>query len=193
VCLSPVPLAAVIAARSVVYLLTAGMEGVVAAVVLVFFVGPLRVGAGLLAVFCVSLLGAYGMGFLFAGLALVFKRTSSLTNLVFSLMIFFTGAFGGLERLGWAFTATRFLFPLTWGISIMRAMLAGNISLPALWRSGASVSLFLHSATYLAVGLGILAWGYHTARRKGTLDWHWSSPVLRSSGSRLCCSSSSSM
>ena len=152
-----------------VYLLTAGMEGVVAAVVLVFFVGPLRVGAGLLAVFCVSLLGAYGMGFLFAGLALVFKRTSSLTNLVFSLMIFFTGAFVGLERLGWLFTATRFLFPLTWGISLMRAMLAGDVSLPVLWRSGALVGLSAHSVAYLAVGLGVFAWGCRATRRKGTL------------------------
>jgi len=100
VCLSPVPLAAVVAARSVAYLLTAGAEGIVAAVVLVFFADPLRVGTGLLAVFCVSLVGTYGMGFLLAGLALVFKRTSSLTNLVFSLMIFFTGAYVGLERLG---------------------------------------------------------------------------------------------
>lgn len=192
-CLSPVPLAAVVAARSVAYLLTASAEGVLAAVVLVFFTGPLRVGAGLLAVLLVSLVGAYGMGFLFAGLALVFKRTSSLTNLVFSLMIFFTGAFVGLERLGWAFTATRFLFPLTWGISLMRAMLVENVTFLALWRSGALIGPSVHSVAYLAVGLGVFAWGYHTARRKGTLDWHWSSPVLRSSGSRLCCSSCSSM
>ena len=169
VCLSPVPLAAVVAARSVAYLLTAGAEGIVAAVVLVFFVGPLRVGAGLLAVFLVSLVGAYGMGFLFAGLALVFKRTSSLTNLVFSLMIFFTGAFVGLERLGWAFTATRFLFPLTWGISLMRAMLAGNVTFPVLWKNGALVGLSLHSTVYLAVGLGVFARGYRAARQKGTL------------------------
>jgi len=169
VCLSPVPLAAVVAARSVAYLLTAGAEGVVAAVVLVFFAGPLPFGAGLLAVFCMSLVGAYGLGFLFAGLAMVFKRASSLTNLVFSLMIFFTGAFVGLERLGWAFTATRFLFPLTWGISLMRAMLAGDTSLLSLWRSEALIGLSLHSAVYLAAGLGVFAWGYHTARRKGTL------------------------
>ena len=125
--------------------------------------------ARLLAVFLVGLVGAYGMDFLFAGLALVFKPTSSLTNLVFSLMIFFTGAFVGLERLGWLFTATRFLFPLTWGISLMRAMLVGDVSFLALWRSGAFVGLSAHSVAYLAAGLGVFAWGYRTARRKGTI------------------------
>ena len=132
VCLSPTPLAVVITARSVAYLLTAGTEGIVAAIVLAFVVGPLPVGAGLLVLFFVSLVGAYGLGFLFAGLATVFKRTSSLTNLVFSLMTFFTGAFVGLEKLGWVFTATRFLFPLTWGISLMRVTLVGDITLSSL-------------------------------------------------------------
>ena len=155
VCLSPVPLAAVVAARSVAYLLTTGAEGIVAAVVLVLFAGPLRVDAGLPAVFLVSLVGACGMGFPLAGLALVFKRTSPLTNLVFSLMIFFTGGFVGLERLGWMFTATRFLFPLTWGISLMRAMLAENATFLTLWRSGALLGLAVYSVAYLAAGLGI--------------------------------------
>jgi ABC-2 type transport system permease protein len=132
-------------------------------------VGPLPVGAGLLVVFGVSLVGAYGLGFLFAGLALVFKRTTSLTNLVFSLMIFFTGAFVGLESLGWVFTATRFAFPLTWGISLMRAMLSGDVNLHSLWRGGELVGMCLHSAAYLAVGLVAFAWGYRTARRNGTL------------------------
>ena len=141
-------------------------------IALAFVVGPLPVGAGLLLVFFVSLLGAYGLGFLFAGLALVFKRTSSLTNLVFSLMIFFTGAFVGLEKLGWVFMPTRFLFLLTWGISLMRAVLAGDVTLLSLWSSGELVGLCLHSASYLAVCLGVFAWGYRTARRNGTLAHH---------------------
>ena len=169
VCLSPTPLAVVITARSVAYLLTAGTEGIVAAIVLAFVVGPLPVGAGLLVLFFVSLVGAYGLGFLFAGLSTVFKRTSSLTNLVFSLMIFFTGAFVGLEKLGWVFTATRFLFPVTWGISLMRAVLADNATFLSLWSSGELVGLSLHSTAYLVLGLGVFAWGYRTARRKGTL------------------------
>ena len=169
VCLSPTPLAVVAAARSVAYLLTAGAEGIVAAVVLAFVVGPLPVDAGLLVLFFMSLLGAYGLGFLFAGLAMVFKRASSLTNLVFSLMIFFTGAFVGLEKLGWVFTATRFLFPVTWGISLMRAVLAGDVTFLSLWSNRELLGLSLHSAGYLALGLVVFAWGYRTARRKGTL------------------------
>jgi hypothetical protein len=43
------------------------------------------------------------LGFLFAGVALVFKRTDALVGLVFSLMIFLTGALVGLESLGWIY------------------------------------------------------------------------------------------
>ncbi len=67
------------------------------------------------------------------------------------------------------FTVTRFLFPVIWGISLMRAVLAGDTTLLSLWSSGELVGLLLHSATYLVVGLVVFAWGYRTARGKGTL------------------------
>ena len=53
--------------------------------------------------------------------------------------------------------------------ALMRAMLAGNVTFPALWKNGALVGLSLHSAVYLAAGLGVFAWGYRTTRRKGIL------------------------
>jgi len=125
--------------------------------------------AGLIVLFFVSLIGAYGMGFFFAGLTMVYKRTSALTGLTFSLMIFLTGAFVGLEKLGWMFTVSRFLFPLTWGISLMRQTVTGDVSLASLWDSGELVSLCLHSVIYLAMGLAVFNWGYRAARRNGTL------------------------
>ena len=171
ICLIPVPLSVVFAARNIASLLVAGARGIVAAIVLSFIVGALpgANGVSLIFVFFVSLVGAYGMGYLFAGLTMVFKRTSALTNLVFSLMIFLTGAFVGLEKLGWVFTVTRFLFPLTWGISLMRATMTGDITVSSFWRSGELVGFCLHSAVYLTLGLVVFAWGYRTARQKGTL------------------------
>ena len=63
------------------------------------FVAPLPSGQALIVLFLISLVEAYGLGFLFAGVALVFMRTEALGGLVFSLMIFLTGALVGLERL----------------------------------------------------------------------------------------------
>ena len=123
----------------------------------------------LLALFLVSLVGAYGMGFLFAGVALVTKRTEALANLVFSLMIFLTGSLVGLESLGGVYDVLRLAFPLTWGISLMRSVLAGEQTLGSPAQRGELVGLAAHALAYLAVGLVVFAWGQRVARRKGTM------------------------
>ena len=101
------------------------IRGLISALILFFIVAPPAAVPSLLALFLVSLVGAYGLGFIFAGLALVFKRVQALTELVFSLMIFFTGALVGLERLGIWYQAFKLAFPLTWGISLMRSVVQG--------------------------------------------------------------------
>jgi hypothetical protein len=72
-------------------------------VLLVFFAAPLHSGPTLIVLFLISLIGAYGLGFLFAGIALVFKRIQAMVGLVFSLMIFLTGSLVSLESLGWIY------------------------------------------------------------------------------------------
>ena len=54
-------------------------------------------------------------------------------------------------------------------IPLMRATLASKVTLPSLWNSEELTGLFSHSAAHLAVGLLVFAWGYRTARQKGTL------------------------
>lgn len=172
VSLLPLPLMAILVLRSLAYFLGAGVRGVIAAAVLLFFIPSLSGGGGLALalLFLISLLGAFGLGFLIAGAALVYKRTRSLANLVFSLMIFLTGSLVGLESLGRLFDVLRFLLPLTWGISLMRAVLAGEQTLRSLYQAGALFGLAAHSVVYLAVGLMVFHWGHRSARLKGTLS-----------------------
>jgi ABC-2 type transport system permease protein len=169
VCLAPIPLAGILTLRSLAYFLGVGAKGIVAVVLLAFFVAPLSGGPALVLLFLISLIGAYGLGFLFAGVALVFKRTQALVGLVFSLMIFLTGALVGLESLGWIYQVLRLALPLTWGISLMRAVLSNGGNISTLIQNGEFVGLILHSMTYLAVGLVVFAIGYRNARVKGTL------------------------
>ena len=138
-------------------------------VLLALFVAPLPAGPTLVVLFLISLVGAYGLGFLFAGVALVFKRTEALVGLVFSLMIFLTGALVGLESLGWIYQVFRFALPLTWGISLMRETLTEGESIMSLVRNGRLIGLSLHSVAYLAIGLTVFAIGFWSARTKGTL------------------------
>ena len=103
VCLTPVPLAGVLVLRSLAFFLGVGAKGLLAVALLAIFVSPLPSGPALIVLFLISLIGAFGLGFLFAGVALVFKRIESLVGLVFSLMIFLTGALVGVESLGLAY------------------------------------------------------------------------------------------
>lgn len=169
-CITPISLWKLLFIRSLVFFFGAGAKGLLMAVVLFFFVSPQPFNPALLLLFFTCLLGAYGMGFLFAGLALVLKQVSSLTGLVFSLMIFTTGAFVGLEKLGWVESVFRIIFPLTWGISLMRSLLTNRASLLSLSQSGSLIGIILHSIVYLAVGLGVFWWGYRKARSKGSLS-----------------------
>jgi len=168
-CLLPVPLAFILGVRSVAYFLGIGLRGILAAIVLIFFIAPLPFAPALGVLFFLSLAGAYGLGYLFAGLALIFKRVGAMTSLVFSLLILLTGAFVGLESLGWIFDILRLAFPLTWGISLMRQVVGGNVTLTSLLQNGELVGLILHSTIYLILGLAVFTWGYHSARSKGTL------------------------
>ena len=169
VCLAPISLAGILTLRSLAYFLGVGAKGILAAVLLALFVAPLPAGPTLVVLFLISLVGAYGLGFLFAGVALVFKRTEALVGLVFSLMIFLTGALVGLESLGWIYQVFKFALPLTWGISLMRETLTEGENLISLWQSGQLAGLSLHSVAYLIVGLAVFAIGYRRARAKGTL------------------------
>lgn len=169
VCLAPLSLASILTVRSLAYFVGVGARGLLAVALGAIFFTPLQSGPALIVLFLISLVGAYGLGFLFAGLALVFKRTEALVGLVFSLMIFLTGALVGLENLGWVYQVLRLALPLTWGISLMRAVLTEGGNLPWLIQSGELIGLSLHSMLYLLVGLLIFALGYAQARRKGTL------------------------
>ena len=171
VALSPVPLVYVFLARSIACFFATGALGLISAVLLMLLVvGTVPAGnsvtIGLL--FVISAIGAYGLGFGMAGAALVFKQVSSVAGVVFSLMIFLTGSLVGLEEVPVLFEVTRIIFPLTWGISLMRDALSGT-SLEHLMRSGQLIMLIVHSVAYLLLGLLLFSRGYRKARIDGSI------------------------
>ena len=75
----------------------------------------------------------------------------------------------GFEGLGWVFTVTKLVLPITWGVSLLRSTMAGNATIASLWQSGELVGFITHAVAYLALGLAVFAWGNRAARRRGTL------------------------
>ena len=169
VCLVPVPLAALLALRSLAYLIGVGVKGLLAAFLAALFIAPLPSGTALVILFLVSLVGAYGLGFALAGMALVFKRSESLVGILFSLMIFLTGALVGLEPLGWVYDVAKYTLPLTWGISLMREALVVGVSVSQPFQLNELAGLSIHSVAYCLIGLSILIWGFYLSRKNGSL------------------------
>jgi ABC-2 type transport system permease protein len=169
ICLSDIPLASLLTLRSLAYFSGVGAKGILAVGLAAAFIAPLPSAPALIVQFLVSLVGAYGLGFLFTGVELVFKRTEALVGLDFSLMIFLTGALVGLERLGRIYQVLRLVLPLTWGISLMQGVITEGGKLPSILWSWELIGLILRSVFYLLIGLTVFALGCIQERAKGTL------------------------
>jgi ABC-2 type transport system permease protein len=117
--------------------------------------------------FGLTALGAGGLGFTLAGLALVHKQVEGLITLTWQMLVFFTGALAPLTHPVLALLAK--LLPLSWGIASLRAMLVHGAGSESLWRSGELPGLLLNTAFYVTLGAALFAWGQKRARTLGTL------------------------
>lgn len=109
------------------------------------------------------LFGAYGLAFLMASLALLFKRIQQLLGLTqFALLFLLT-----IPSETWSGTLSivRFLLPMTMGAGILRDLMARNLSL-----NFVEISLaFLNGLGYLVLGLVVFRRAEVVAKRRGIL------------------------
>ena len=118
-------------------------------------------------IFFLTLIGACGLGFVLAGMALVAKRTEGLIRLTWQMLVFFSGALTPLYQP--ALSAVSKMLPLSWGIDSLRAIFLEGADALSLWQSGLLVGLLFNTAFYVALGYALFSWGYRQARILGTL------------------------
>jgi len=109
------------------------------------------------------ILGAYGLAFMMAALALLFKRIQQLLGLTqFALLFLLTVP---TETWSGALWVVRLLLPMTMGAGILRDLMARNLSL-----NGFDLSLaLLNGLAYLALGLFLFRRAEVAAKRRGIL------------------------
>ena len=112
----------------------------------------------------VTLVGMYGLGFAIAGLAILVKRTGQLVFLLQILLLFLTGAILPLNSMPLIAVFLGRSLPLTWGIDVARASVAGTGGIVSRW-----IWLLLTSAASLAFGLILFSWFCKKAREEGAL------------------------
>jgi ABC-2 type transport system permease protein len=146
------------------------LETVLLAVALMFlFRLPLFFPPTAWVVILLTLAGVWGVGYLMAGLALIHKAVSSVTSLLANLAFLISGAMIPLDSLGMLYTALKLVFPMTWGIEILRDVVLNGTTLMALVQSGVLVGLALQTTLFLVFGLIIFNYSMRQVRRTGEL------------------------
>jgi ABC-2 type transport system permease protein len=155
-------------ARSLGILINHGIRGLILAFILAAILGVFRPVPPLaVLVFALTLAGASGLGFALAGLALVYKRIGGALQLLWQMLVFFTGALAPIHNayLG-ALSKT---LPLTWGIASLRAILMDGATITVLWQTGLLAGLLINTSFYITLGIVFFTWGQRRARELGVL------------------------
>lgn len=114
-------------------------------------------------------LGATAIGFGLAGVALVHKSINSVVGIITTLSLFISGAAVPLNNLGEVFAALKLLFPMTWGIDLLRAVLLSREPFSSLLATGKLPGFILHSTALLFIGYYLFHYNLKQARASGVL------------------------
>ena len=136
--------------------------------ILAALVGVLRpISFTTLVVFILMLASSAGLGFALTGLVLIYKRVGGILNLIWQVLVFFTGALAPIHDP--VLSPISRALPLTWGIEALRAIMVNGDNLTALWQNGLIVGLLVNTTTYIVLGIVIFSWGQKQARALGVL------------------------
>lgn len=120
-------------------------------------------------IFLLTYQGLYGMGLIFAGLTLLFKRLGPVTTIVRFFLLIFTGAIVPTTLFP-PFMQTLTLFiPMTSGLRIMKAIIFSNKTLFEIVRGADFIHFILNSTIYLLAGIVLFSFFEKWARKKGAL------------------------
>jgi len=119
-------------------------------------------------VLALTLVGLYGLGYILAGMALVFKRIGQVAYGIQLLLLFF-GGFADPDRVGAGLATFGRMLPLTAGVEAARELIIRGSGLDRLIADGTLCDLCVNSAVYLAAGLAAFCVCDRIARSRGLL------------------------
>jgi ABC-2 type transport system permease protein len=154
--------------RSLGILLNHGIRGLLLAFLLSTILGILTSVTPLaIVVFTLTMAGAAGLGFALAGLVLVYKRIGGALQLIWQMLVFFTGALAPIDHM--ILGPLSKVLPLTWGITSLRAIIIDGATMIMLWENGLLLGLLVNTALYVVLGAVAFTWGQDRARKLGVL------------------------
>ncbi len=168
--ITPVPISVVLIGRSVADLVLATIQVLlIGGALIVVLQIPLTWRLDALPVILIACAGMFGMGFMLAGLTLVYKQIYAAATVMTNVLIFMNGALAPISQFPpWLIVIAKIL-PSTLGIAVLRSVLLNGASLVDVWEDGSLPLLILHSAAYFVVGWLVLRFCTGIAKRQGSL------------------------
>ena len=92
-----------------------------------------------------------------------------MTSLMANLAFLISGAMIPLDSLGMLYTVLKLVFPMTWGIEILRDVVLNGTTFIELVQSGVLVGLTLQTTLFLVIGLMVFDHSMRQVKRTGEL------------------------
>ena len=123
----------------------------------------------IITILLLTIIGFYGLGLLFGGLALLYKRIGPVTAMVRGALLFASGALIPIDKFPPPLQIVCKLFPMTQGLIMLRKVTVNGDSLWALIQNGDMLILIVNSLIYLVLGLATFKFMENLSRNKGVI------------------------
>ncbi|MCI0440149.1 MAG: ABC transporter permease [Chloroflexi bacterium] len=168
--MTPAPTGIVILGRAFASLATASSMIVLVVVGLTLALGiriPIRWEG--LPVFALTMMALFGLGFIIAGVTLLFKQVNQFGNLVENLLMYLSGALLPVHNLPELLETFSKILPTTHGIIALREVLLDGRSLGDVWSTGSLGWLLVTSGGYLIIGFALFKLFERQAKNRAML------------------------
>lgn len=126
----------------------------------------------ILLIVLLALISLTGVGFIFFGVSLLFKRIGAISALFQYILLFFTGIFLSTDKLPAILTWFSYILPLTWPLKNLQAVIVDGVSFQSLCTMNIWIILWLSTFIYTVFGLLIARKCYAIAISQGKLSYY---------------------
>ena len=125
--------------------------------------------APLLIILLLTITGFFGLGLIFGGLVLLYKRIGPVSVMVRGVLLFVTGAIIPIDQFPANLQTAAKFFPMTQGLIMLRKVTVDGTSLLELVQNGDMMLLTINSFAYLVLGLFTFKIMENLSRNKGVI------------------------
>ena len=123
-----------------------------------------------LVIFFITLIGLYGIGYMVAGISLIYQKATSVAGACSNLLLFFTGIIISIDKLPIAFRGFSKTLPLYWGINSLKDLCNYDFRIMEVVFSNNFLYLLLSCAFWIVMGIIVFKICERKAKINGVLN-----------------------